>query len=309
MLSSEFMLIGAMVSIAVAVYSLVTMFLSNSSGKEKLAWAAGDEPAKSKSPLINLSRPLVHQLTLKYVAALERWPVVKSFNWAAYKANVHQSLRRSGLTHEINVEEFIGLQILWSVFVPALLALLNILLDLQWPGLVIVGASIFGALFPRMYVQSERKKRETSIRMDLPFFADLLALATKAGSDLVGAIRKIVEKSGNTPLADEFATVLKDISLGSTRADALKKMADRIDMQEITSFVAVIVDAEANGASVYQVLKDQSAQIRMDRLTRAEKAGARASQMMLLPMMMFILPAIFIVVLGPIALRFLGGGN
>jgi tight adherence protein C len=136
-----------------------------------------------------------------------------------------------------------------------------------------------------------------------------LALSTKAGSDLVGAIKKIVDKSSGGALAEEFLIVLKDIALGSTRAEALKKMSERLDMSEITSFVAVIVDAEANGAPIYNVLKDQANQMRLERLVRAEKAGARASQTMLIPMMMFILPAIFIVVLGPIILQFLVGGN
>ncbi|MCE3011153.1 MAG: type II secretion system F family protein, partial [Proteobacteria bacterium] len=83
----------------------------------------------------------------------------------------------------------------------------------------------------------------------------------------------------------------------------------RIDTSEITSFVAVLVDADATGASISRVLKDQSVQIRLERFVRAEKAGARASQVMLLPMMLFIMPAVFIVVFGPIIVSFFSGGK
>jgi tight adherence protein C len=86
-------------------------------------------------------------------------------------------------------------------------------------------------------------------------------------------------------------------------------MAARLDMTEITSFVAVLIDAEASGSSISQVLKDQSVQMRLERFLRAEKAGARASQLILIPLMMFILPAVFIMVFGPVALKMMYGGK
>ena len=101
-----------------------------------------------------------------------------------------------------------------------------------------------------------------------------------------------MEKSDNSVLADELRIVLKDIKLGSSRADSLRAMARRLDIPEVTSFVAVVIDADSTGASISQVLKDQSEQMRLERFVRAEKAGAQASQKMLIPMMMFILPAL-----------------
>ncbi|RYZ84133.1 MAG: type II secretion system F family protein, partial [Proteobacteria bacterium] len=84
-------------------------------------------------------------------------------------------------------------------------------------------------------------------------------------------------------------------------------MAERLDIGEITSFVAVLVDAESNGASISKVLKDQSVQMRLERFVRAEKAGAKASQQILIPLMLFILPAVFIMVFGPVAVGFMSG--
>jgi tight adherence protein C len=77
-------------------------------------------------------------------------------------------------------------------------------------------------------------------------------------------------------------------------------MSQRLDISEITSFIAVLVDADATGASIANVLKQQSIQMRVERFARAEKAGARASQAILIPLLVFFLPAVFIMVFGPV---------
>ncbi len=110
-------------------------------------------------------------------------------------------------------------------------------------------------------------------------------------------------------MAEELGIILKDIKLGSSRADALRGMSKRLDISEITSFVAVLIDADATGASISKVLKEQSEQIRLERFVRAEKAGARASQALLVPMILFILPAVFIIVFGPVIIQFMYGGR
>ncbi len=125
----------------------------------------------------------------------------------------------------------------------------------------------------------------------------------------MAAIQRIVDKAENSVLADELSIVLKDIKLGSSRSEALRSFAARLDIAEITSFVAVVNDADQTGASIAQVLKDQSNQMRLERFVRAEKAGARASQLMLLPMIAFIMPAVFIVVFAPVVLQFFYGGK
>ena len=118
-----------------------------------------------------------------------------------------------------------------------------------------------------------------------------------------------MDKSEPSVLNDELAIVLKDIKLGSSRAEALRALSDRLDIPEVTSFVSVVVDSDDTGASIFEVLQEQSAQMRMERFTRAEKAGAKASQTMLIPMMIFILPAVFIVVFAPAIIAMVSGGN
>jgi tight adherence protein C len=182
---------------------------------------------------------------------------------------------------------------------------MNFTLDLGFPPLFVFVLGLIGFFLPEMHCKAMKKMRVLSVQADMPFFIDLLALSVEAGLDFFGAIQKIVDKAAGTDsvLAEEFKIVLKDIKIGSSKSDALKEMAARLDMQEMTSFVAVLIDSEATGASISQVLKDQSVQMRLERFLRAEKAGAKASQLILLPLMLFILPAVFIMVMGPIAVK------
>jgi tight adherence protein C len=297
MLRTEWLLFLSIVLTAYTVYLIILTLLSRNRDEHVLSWASGEEPVKSQSPLINMARPLVHQFILKYV---------KTFKTPERVKRLEKLILTSGLSRELNIEEFIGLQIFWGLAFPLFLSLLNFAYDLGLPIplLIVIGAG--GWLFPELYAKSQKKEREQSIRADLPFFADLLALSTEAGLDFVGAIQKIVDKSQGSVLAEELSVVLKDIKLGSARAEALKGLSTRCDLMEITSFVAVLIDADSTGASISKVLKDQSEQIRLERFVRAEKAGARSSQMIMIPIMIFIVPAVFIVIFGPVVLNFIG---
>lgn len=285
---------------ALAVYLFMSAVFNNNADADALAWASGDEPAKSKSGVINFSRPLVHNFTLQHALKIKN---------PRYRENVRRKILTAGLSQEINVDEFIGLQILWGVMVPIALFILNFALQLGYSNMFNLLIGAIGVYFPHMYCNNEKKRRYISIVADLPFFIDLMALSTEAGLDFIGSIQKIVEKAEQSVLADEFQIVLKDIKIGSSRKDAMMNFSERLDVPELTSFVAVVRDADESGASIAQVLKDQSVQMRLERFVRAEKAGAKASQLMLLPMMCFILPAVMILVFGPVILQFWYGGG
>ncbi|MEO0335849.1 MAG: type II secretion system F family protein, partial [Pseudomonadota bacterium] len=286
---------------ALSVYLFVSSVFTNNADADALAWASGDEPNKSDSAFINYSRQLVHNFTLQHAQR------IKSEN---YRKKVEKRILTAGLSRTINVDEYIGLQILWGLMFPVVFVVLNFALQLGYPYWMAGAIGAFGAIFPGFYCNTQKKTRYSSVIVELPFFIDLLALCTEAGLDFVGGIERIVEKADeNSVLANEFRTVLKDIKIGSSRADALKGMVKRLDISEITSFIAVVVDSDSTGASISTVLKDQSEQMRLERFVRAEKAGGEASQKMLIPMMVFILPAVFIMVFSPVILQFFYGGQ
>ncbi|MBC7466253.1 MAG: type II secretion system F family protein [Bdellovibrio sp.] len=300
--SAELMLFAGLILAGSAVYLFVSSLLAGKPGEQQLSWASGNEPVKSKNGVINLCRPLVHQFTMQHAAKIKS---------EKYRAKIRRLIKVGGLASELNEDEFIGLQLFLGVAFPAFLTIMNFSLDLGFPPILVAGLGLIGFMLPEMHCKAMKKSRELSVRTDMPFIIDLLALAVAAGSDFFPAIQKIVDKidGKESVLAEELKVVLKDIKIGSSKTDALKELAARLDMQEMTSFVAVLIDAEATGASITQVLKDQSIQMRMERLLRAEKAGARASQLILLPLMLFILPAVFIMVFGPVAISMMYGGQ
>lgn len=284
----------------IAVYFFVSALMARDEGANALSWASGNSPTKSKSPLIEFSRPLVHQFTIQYAVRMKDTKM---------RQRVERQLITSGLTAELNIDEFLGLKLLWGVFMPILGMVLNFALQFNFPLPVFFAMGLLGWQMPTMHATKMRQTRQAAILSELPFYVDLLALAVEAGKDFQGAIQAIVEKaSKDSVLADEFNQVLRDITLGSSRADALTALKARCDINEIGSLVNVIVDSDATGVSIAKVLKDQSTQMRLERFVRAEKAGAQASQKILIPLVLFILPAVFIMVFAPIALQFIYGG-
>ncbi len=286
----------------IAVYFFVSALMARDEGANALSWASGSAPAKSQSPLIEFSRPLVHQFTIQYAVRMKDKKM---------RQRIERQLITSGLTAELNIDEFLGLKLLWGVVMPLLGLVLNFALQFNFPLPVFALMGLLGWQMPTMHANKMRQSRQTSILSELPFYVDLLALAVEAGKDFQGAIQAIVEKaSKDSVLAEEFNQVLRDITLGSSRADALSGLKARCDLNEVNSLVNVIIDSDATGVSIAKVLKDQSAQMRLERFVRAEKAGAQASQKILIPLVLFILPAVFIMVFAPIALQFIyGGGN
>lgn len=298
--SAELLLYGALLLAGFSAYLFFSVIFGANSDKDLLAWASGEDRPKPKSKILAGALPLVHQFTLKYALRVKD---------PATRKKVERILMTSGMSRELTIDEFIGLRYLLGFLFPLFLFIMNFAFEMELPYSLFVILVPLGFNLPDIHARGMRNARTSSVRTDLPFFIDLLALSTEAGLDFIGAIQRIVDKAQTSVLADELGIVLQDIKLGSSRVESMKRLALRLDMSEITSFVAVLADADATGASISQVLKDQSVQMRLERFVRAEKAGARASQLILLPIVMFILPAVFIMVFGPVVLQMEQGGE
>ncbi len=300
--SAEWILILGLVFAGLAVYLFLSAILAGNADKQQLSWANSSEPTRSNNGIINFSRPLIHQFTLQHAMRIHS---------EGYRKKISHRIKTAGLSKELNVDEFIGMQILWAIFFPAFFAVMNFALEMGIPYFILVLIMPAGYYLPIMHASAMKKKRELSVRSDMPFYIDLLALSVEAGLDLFQAIQKIVDKAEGTDsvLADELSIVLKDVQIGSSKEQALKELAERLDMSEMTSFVAVLIDAGKSGAPISKVLQDQSNQMRLERFVRAEKAGAKASQAMLIPMVLLIVPAVLIMVLSPVILSFYYGNK
>jgi len=161
-----------------------------------------------------------------------------------------------------------------------------------------------GFIAPDFFVSSKARSRKESIRAELPDALDLMAVSVEAGMGFDGAISKLTEHMDG-PLADEFALTLSEIRIGEGRADALKKLADRTGTPELASFVRAIVQADQLGISLGRILRVQATDSRLKRQAAAEEKAMKAPIKMLFPTVLFIFPAMFIVLLGPAVMNIL----
>lgn len=167
--------------------------------------------------------------------------------------------------------------------------------------MALVGIPI-GWLIPDTVINSRIRKRKEEVEKTLPDILDLLTVSVEAGLGFDGALMKVVEKSKGV-LADEFVRVLQEAKMGKPRREALRDMADRIGVNDFYNFVGSIVLADQLGISIGNVLRLQSNEIRQKRRQRAEEKAMKAPVKMLIPMVLFIFPAIFVILLGPALLQ------
>ncbi|MGE5418112.1 MAG: type II secretion system F family protein [Acidobacteriota bacterium] len=168
--------------------------------------------------------------------------------------------------------------------------------------LVIAGLAILGYLLPDFVLKSWQTSRQEAIIRSLPDILDMLCVSVEAGLGFDAAVQKVTEKSMG-PLAEEFQKTLSEIKVGKPRREALKDMASRIEVDDVSTFVGAMVQADQLGVSISNVLKVQSDQVREKRKQRAEEKAQKAPIKMLIPLVLFIFPCLFIVLLGPAVLN------
>jgi len=160
---------------------------------------------------------------------------------------------------------------------------------------------IFGFFLPELLLTSRIQRRQKSIRRAMPDALDLLTICVEAGLGFDGAMSKVYDKWDNE-LALAFGRVLREIQLGKLRRDALRDMADRMGIAEMTSFVAAVIQSEQLGVSMSKVLHIQADQMRIKRRQIAEEEAHKAPIKMLIPMAILIFPSICIVLMTPAVL-------
>lgn len=290
----------AYIALGIAVYFMVRTVFSDeerrSAGKALGNYRA-DAP-DAGNMILKYARPFFS----RYIV-----PIVEDLKIEDQRKILKKKLASAGLSDVLTPDELYSFKISLIVGFPVLMIFMKVAWEMDVPLYAFPIAMVIGYYYPdKLWLSSVIKRRQEDIRRAMPFVVDLLALSTEAGLDFMGAIGKVVEKAKPSPLIQELEMLLKEIKVGSSRAEAMRNMAWRIDLMEVNSFVAVLISADEMGASIGKILRQQSEQIRHERFIRAEKAGAKASQAVLLPMMLFIMPAIFIIIFGPFILGMRG---
>jgi tight adherence protein C len=164
---------------------------------------------------------------------------------------------------------------------------------------VLAGIGFFAPFF---VVRRSARQRQKTIWRSMPNALDLMTTCVEAGLSLDFAMQRVAERYKG-PLADELNRSLREVGLGKTRRESLLDMAERVDIPDLGTFVHSIVQAEALGTSVGQVLRVQASQLRMKRRQRAEQIARQAPIKMIFPMVFCFIPSLFIVIIGPVVLN------
>jgi len=199
--------------------------------------------------------------------------------------------------HFVSAGVFGGLVLLFSIFAKQY--------SIGVKALAILGFAVLGYFFPDLWIQSKINSRQKSVRKAMPDALDLLTICVEAGLGFDAAMSKVNEKWDND-LSMAFGRVIREIQLGKLRREALRDMADRLGLAEMTSFVAAVIQSEMLGVSMAKVLRIQSDQMRVKRRQHAEEEAHKAPIKMIFPMGLLIFPSLMIVLLTPAALKLAG---
>lgn len=172
----------------------------------------------------------------------------------------------------------------------------------------VIGGAALGYFFPVLWIKSKISRRQEGILRALPDALDLLTICVEAGLGFDQAMGKVYEKWDND-LAVAFGRVLREIQLGKLRREALRDMADRMEVPDVTAFTAAVIQADQLGVSMTKILRVQSDQMRVKRRQRAQEKAHQAPVKMMIPMVLLIFPSLWIVLLGPAIIFLLESGT
>ena len=215
-----------------------------------------------------------------------------------------RKLELAGNPGDLPAVEFVGLRGITAVLMALIFALLFTLMHANFPVLILlmVSGAGLGFYLPLLWINMKIRQRQEDIRYALPDALDLLTICVEAGLGFEAAMSKVSEKWQNQ-LSLALLRAIREIQLGKARRDAMRDMADRIGIPEMTSFVAAIIQSEILGVSLSKVLRIQSDQMRVRRRQRAEEQAHQAPVKMILPLAFLIFPSIFIILLTPAGIQ------
>lgn len=229
--------------------------------------------------------------------------------------NVRFRLLQAGFPMGLRARDFMALKLIGLCVCPALMTLyvpiLGMLFQtsfhpLAWLWIIVLGAWL-GWRGPDIWLATITKKRKMDIQLILPDMIDLITISVEAGLGLYAAIQRVSTRFDN-PLSEEFLRSIQEARLGRTNSETLRDLSKRVDVEDVTMLISALVQAELLGVPVANVLRVQSERLRDKRRQRAREQAQKAPLKMLFPLVFFIFPALFVVILGPAAIRYMSSG-
>ncbi len=298
------LLYAALTLIGIAVYLVASTIISE---EERFKTAEQLEEKKNKvddnkyGTILKFSRPFIKRYTLPYVTKMKNKQKIRE----KYK----KKIATAGLTAVLTADEAYAFKLFLAAAFPVLFIALREFLGESWSLAFMPVMAVVGFQYPDIWMNGLIKTRKSQIIMGMPFVVDMLALSVEAGLDFMAAITKVVAKAPRGPIVEEFEQLIKETRVGVPRAEGLRSLGWRVDVIQVSSFCATLIAADSVGANIAPLLKQLSAEIRQKRSAEAEKAGATAAGKILFPMMFLIIPAVFLVIMAPLALQLMQGSN
>jgi tight adherence protein C len=302
-------IIAVVVLILVGAIVLVIIGMRESNGEDPLQDRLAEYAARGQTATleeIELSQPLSERIILPLARKLGE--IALRFTPQNALQSTQRKIELAGSPKGLEPSLFWILRFVTAIVIGALMGFLMTIGVKNWPWstkiLIIFGFMLLGFYLPELFLVSKVQRRQKEIRKAMPDALDLLTICVEAGLGFDGAMQKVNEKWDNE-LALAFGRVLKEIQLGKLRREALRDMADRMGVPEMTSFVAAVIQSEQLGVSMAKVLRIQSDQMRIKRRQMAEEEAHKAPIKMLIPMALLIFPSICIVLMTPAVLMLL----
>ena len=243
-------------------------------------------------------------------------PLFRKKIFATTRVRLEQRITSAGYEGLISSEEILSLRLLLPLLVGAMWVAsvhgaiqstgMALLMKIE-PTLHVLGVLLL-FVYPAVWLKRCVAIRHRSIQRALPFVLDLLTLSVEAGVDFMSALRRGIERRDIDPLGEELIRVVREIQVGRTRRQALRDLSLRVNLGDLRSVINSLVQADELGVSIGSILRIQADQIRQRRFERAERLANEAPVKMLFPLMVFIFPSVFLVLLGPIIARLIEQG-
>ncbi len=248
---------------------------------------------------IELSRPFSERVIVPFIKRITETAQKMTPQHALQEAE-HQ-LNLAGMLHKIKPAQFYVMR-MGGTIVMFVLLLVTVGFSTRFPLIqriaFVVGGGAFGYYAPVGWLSSKIRTRQDNVQKALPDALDLLTICVEAGLGFDAAMSKVASKWDNE-LSNAFARTVQEMQLGKLRREALRSMADGMNVPDLTSFAAAIIQADQLGVSMAKVMRIQSEQMRMKRRQRAEEKARQAPVKIMFPLVFFIFPTILIVLLGP----------
>lgn len=213
--------------------------------------------------------------------------------------SLKQELIMAGLADGLSVPDFLGIRFLVGMVMGAVIFFTFGANNPFFSALMFaMGGFVVGLYLPNLWLRTKVNKRQKTLTLELPDALDMMSICVDAGMGFDAALQKIAFHA-DTEFAMEIRRVLMEIQIGVPRTDAMRHLVDRTGVPDISNFVAVLIQSDSMGISIRDVLHTQSVQMRVKRRQRAEESARRAPLKMLFPLVFFIFPALFAIILGP----------